>query len=61
MELVKQALEADSNTIRQVARVIRKILATGPANQWAFYLTKFMEMDKNRDLACNKFDYGAQM
>ena len=61
LELVKQALEAESSTIRQIARLIGKISATGPANQWALYLTKVMEMDKNRALACNKFDYDARM
>ena len=61
IELAQQILDCQHSTIRQIARVKGKISATRPANQWAQLQTMNLEIDKNKALARNKFDYDKEM
>ena len=61
IKLAQQILDCQHTTIRQIARVKGKISATRPANQWAKLQTMSLEIDKNKALARNKFDYDKEM
>ena len=61
LKFVQVVLHHRNPTIRQVARLIGKINATGPANRWAALFTKNMEIEKIRALKCNGFNYDAKM
>ena len=61
IELVKTCLAGEIITIRMIASVTGKIVATRPANRWAFLFTKHLEVEKNEALFENKFNYDAQM
>ena len=56
---VKQLMGKKTCSIRFLAKVIGKVLATAPANQMAARYTKQLEIEKNMGLANNKFDYDA--
>ncbi len=60
-ELILECLQTDQVTIRQVARLLGKFNATGPANPWALLYSKNMERDKNWALSQNRFDFEATM
>ena len=48
-------------TIRQVAALAGRCIATRPANPWAMLYTKNLEIDRNRALAENKYNYDSLM
>ncbi len=61
VEMIDVCLQAKTHTIRQVAKLIGKIQATKPANPWAFLYTKQMEIDINRSLLANHYNFEASM
>ena len=59
--LIQEMLSKDRFTIRFLARVVGKLVATGPANHYAQLYTKQLDVEKQDALQENKFDYDGIM